>query len=474
MPTISRKTSARPLIPAAATPGQRTEQFELQRLRAALACERAEKKRIQNELDLRNAALDAATTHFMIVEARAPHYPIVYVNRILAAQHGYESPESLIGQSVSVFSGSYLSEEDRARYFQSLQHGETARVEMQVTRRDGHKFMVGFTTSPLRNAQGETTHYVTLGADITARLESERNKQELQERLYAEMRERERMGIELRLAQKLESVGRLAAGLAHEINTPIQYVGDSVHFLRSAFADVSALLESHREAVAKLAETAQAGQTTAALAQLEATSDLEFLRQEVPKAFGRTLEGVDRVATIVRAMKEFAYPDAVEQSPADLNHALATTLMVARSEYKYAANVETNFGDLPPVICNVGELNQVFLNLIVNAAHAIHDSGKDAATGTLTISTRVLDGCAEIVVADNGCGIAAGNLDRIFDPFFTTKEVGRGTGQGLAIARSIVTDRHEGRIDVQSTVGSGTRFIVRLPLQGKSGAGSIA
>jgi signal transduction histidine kinase len=289
----------------------------------------------------------------------------------------------------------------------------------------------------------------------------------LQEQLYAQIQERERMAQELQLAHKLESVGRLAAGLAHEINTPIQYVGDSVHFLRTAFADLSALLDAQRAALRELAGLPRAAEVIAKVELLEVASDVEFMRGEIPRAIERTLDGADRVAAIVRAMKEFAYPDAIEQSPADLNHALSTTLTVACSEYKQAASVQTDFGELPPVTCNVGELNQVFLNLIVNAAHAIQDSGKDANSGCITISTRAAGASVEIAIADNGCGIAPTNLERIFDPFFTTKTVGRGTGQGLAITRSIVNDKHGGQIDVHSTPGVGTRFVVRLPVHGR-------
>jgi PAS domain S-box-containing protein len=436
-------------------------------LREALARGTAERQRIQNELRLRNAALDAATTHFMIVDARLPNYPIVYVNRGLATDHGYDDPQALIGQDVTVFSGAYLSEHDRQQFYRALADGETARAEMEITRPDGHKFLVGFSTTPLRNGLGQVTHYVTLGADITARREAERRKQQLQEQLYAQIQERERMAQELRLAHKLESVGRLAAGLAHEINTPIQYVGDSVHFLRTAFADLSALLDAHRAALRELAGLPHAAEVIAKVELLEAASDVEFVRGEIPRAIERTLDGADRVAAIVRAMKEFAYPDAIEQSPADLNHALSTTLTVARSEYKQAASVQTDFGELPPVMCNVGELNQVFLNLIVNAAHAIQDSGKDANSGCITISTRAAGKSVEIAIADNGCGIAPANLEKIFDPFFTTKTVGRGTGQGLAITRSIVNDKHGGQIDVHSTPGVGTRFVVRLPVHGR-------
>ncbi len=201
--------------------------------------------------------------------------------------------------------------------------------------------------------------------------------------------------------------------------------------------------------------------------EAEETLDLAFLEKEMPRAFERTMEGVRRVAAIVSAMKEFAHPDSVEHNPADLNHAIETTLLVAHNEYKYTAQIETRFGELPDVMCNVGELNQVFLNLIVNAAHTIAESGKDADTGRITITTAAVGDHVEVDVSDNGCGIPGENLEKIFDPFFTTKPVGRGTGQGLAITRAIVTEKHGGAITVHSAVGSGTRFSLTLPVAGR-------
>jgi signal transduction histidine kinase len=199
----------------------------------------------------------------------------------------------------------------------------------------------------------------------------------------------------------------------------------------------------------------------------EQAADMDFVVAEMPNAFARTLDGVERVAKIVRAMKEFSHPDVEEQNSADINHALESTLIVAKNEYKYSADIETSFAELPSVMCNIGELNQVFLNLLVNAAHAITDGGKDAGTGKISVTTELKDDVVEIVFTDNGCGIPKENLDKIFDPFFTTKEVGRGTGQGLAITRSIIVDKHKGSVQVDSKIGVGTKFVLQLPVSGR-------
>jgi signal transduction histidine kinase len=203
------------------------------------------------------------------------------------------------------------------------------------------------------------------------------------------------------------------------------------------------------------------------------TYDVDFLRDQMPKAFEGTFDGVERVTNIVKAMKEFAHPDATEQSPSDLNHALQSTLLVASNEYKYLATVHTDLPELPQIVCNIGEVNQVFLNLIVNAAHAIQDAGKDVTTGEIKISTALIGDAVVIRISDNGCGVAADNLCKVFDPFFTTKEVGRGTGQGLAISHSILVDKHGGDISVQSSVGVGTEFTLSLPIGGRGMRASI-
>lgn len=426
----------------------------------------AEVAQLREQLALRDRALDVAPSHFMVSRAAGPDSTIVYANRTIAENHGYE-PAELIGKSVKLLAPIDWTHEHFAQLRESVRQGKPFRAEGQVPRKDGSRFWVGMTIVPVCDAAGVVTHTVSIASDITARRAEEHKKQELQQQLLDEMKERERILIELRLAQKLEAVGRLAAGVAHEINTPIQYVSDSLYFLRSACDDINQLINTCSTALDSLADDSASATARAIMTDAAAAIDLPFLMEEMPKAFERTFEGAARVSNIVRAMKEFSHPDATEFSSADLNHALQTTLIVASNEYKYFATLQTQFAELPPVTCNVGELNQVFLNLIVNAAHAIHDAGKDSSSGVISISTAVVDQYVEIIIADNGCGIAQENLDKIYDPFFTTKEVGRGTGQGLAITRSIVVDKHAGEVHATSTIGVGTQFVIRLPIAGR-------
>jgi len=295
-----------------------------------------------------------------------------------------------------------------------------------------------------------------------------RELQETNSSLQAEIHGRKLLENQLVQAQKLESIGQLAAGIAHEINTPIQYIGDSVDFLRSTMAVMEQIGGEYRLALASLPESDAVGAARARLKSAEEAAELEFLNAEIPKAFERTQDGIAHVANIVRAMKEFSFPDAREQSYSDVNRALQTTLVVARNEYKHVARIETELGDIPEVRCNISELNQVFLNLIVNAAHAIQESGKSIDTGVITVRTLAAEEWAEIQIGDNGCGIPPENRDKVFDPFFTTKAVGRGTGQGLSIAYATVVTKHGGTLRLESEVGRGTTFFVRVPREGYS------
>jgi signal transduction histidine kinase len=292
-------------------------------------------------------------------------------------------------------------------------------------------------------------------------------RDEISERVRTEAALAERAALEARLRQvrKLESVGQLAAGIAHEINTPTQYVGDNVRFLRDAFADLERLLETYA-ALGTAVRTGDPGVRALAeeAEQQAATTDLAYLRQEIPDAIAQSLEGVRRIAKIVGAMREFSHPGVGEKTPVDLNRAVQNAVTVARSEWKYVADMVLELAPaLPPVPCHPGEINQAILNVVVNAAHAIAAAGPRDRPGTITVRTRRDGGWAEIAVTDTGTGIPPEIRARVFDLFFTTKDIGQGTGQGLALAHSSVT-RLGGTIGFETEVGQGTTFVIRLPL----------
>ena len=325
--------------------------------------------------------------------------------------------------------------------------GQVNAVEGAYRTKDGQTISVSFSGAVMRNWDGEIQGIVCVAQDST---------------------ERKQLQFELEQAHKLESVGQLAAGIAHEINTPTQYLGDNARFLKEAFADLRLALAGFE----RLRQAAKTGRVDAQLlAELETTlqqTEVEYLTTEIPKAIDQSITGVEQVAKIVLAMKEFTHPGGEQKSLVNLPQSLETTITVAGNEWKYVAEIVTDFDpDLPDVMCRPSELNQVFLNLIVNAAQAIGESLGEEGTdrGTITVGTRCAGPWAEIFVRDTGPGMSDEVRARVFDPFFTTKDVGKGTGQGLAIARSVVVDKHGGTIDCESEPGRGTTFTVRIPMR---------
>jgi two-component system, NtrC family, sensor kinase len=290
--------------------------------------------------------------------------------------------------------------------------------------------------------------------------------------------ELKRTQVEYAAAQRLAAIGTLSAGIAHEINTPVQFVSDSVQFLREATADVMKVLDQLTALRRRVEAGAPDAELRAALAAIAASTeelDVEYLEERVPPAFDRCIDGLDRVAKIVRALKEFAHPAEAEMAVADLNRMVQTTLTIARSAYKDVASLETDFGSLPPVRCFVGDINQVILNLVVNAAHAVGDAvGNTGELGTIKVTTRRDGDDAVISVADTGTGISESVAPRVFEPFFTTKGVGQGTGQGLSMAWATVKEKHGGEIRFTTEVGKGTTFFVRIPIAGLKRRGEEA
>jgi PAS domain S-box-containing protein len=379
----------------------------------------------------------------------------INVNPSMAETFGYASPDEMISSITDTSTQFFVDakrREEFARFMEKL--GAVQNFNCEAFRKDGSKIWITMNVRAIRE-NGAVVRYEGMSEDITERMM-------LREQLLQ--------------AQKLESVGQLAAGIAHEINTPTQYIGDNVRFLKDAFTDLKSLLENYEKLMAAAKGNAQFGNAVAEISASIQKSDAGFLLEEIPKAIDQSLEGVTRVAALVGAMKEFSHPNMKEKVPLNLNHAINSTITVARNEWKYVADLETEFdAALPLVPCQPGEFNQVILNLIVNAAHAIADVQKNGGPqkGKIKVQTLSCAEWAEIRVQDSGTGIPAGVRARIFDPFFTTKEIGKGTGQGLSIARSVVVDKHGGSIHFETEEGKGTTFVIRLPYDGKAFATGV-
>jgi PAS domain S-box-containing protein len=402
-----------------------------------------ERSRAEEQLRLQGAALEAAANAIVITDRRGR---ITWVNQAFTELTGYSEEEAL-GQTPRLLKSGKHNEEFYRNLWHTVLSGQVWHGEIINRRKDGSLYTDVMTITPVQNERGEITHFVAIKRDVT------------QEKI---------LESQLVQAQKMESIGQLAAGIAHEINTPTQFVGDNTRFLQDAFVDLQGLLAKY----AVLAECCRTGSVTPEIvADAEAAAkqaDLDYLQEEIPRAIAQALEGVERVTKIVRAMKDFSHPGGEGMEAVDLNKAIESTITVARNEWKYVAEVVTDFDPaLPLVPCFLGDFNQVILNIIINATHAIADVVGDGATGkgTITVSTRHDGRWAEIRVRDTGTGIRPEYRAKVFDHFFTTKEVGKGTGQGLAIAYSVVTEKHGGTITFETEMGEGTTFIIRLPVE---------
>ncbi|MCD6335602.1 MAG: response regulator [Candidatus Latescibacteria bacterium] len=405
-------------------------------------------RRTENELRFLSSAVEQSSEGITIADLEGK---LLFVNQAWSQMHGYETRDELIGRHFKIFH----TQEQLVKYVtpfnQKVMDEESHTGEVGHIRKDGTPFSTLTTTTLLKDETGKPIAMIGIARDNT---------------------ERKRLEGQLAQEQKLASVGQLAAGIAHEINTPIQYVGDNTRFFQESFNDISNVLEKYH----RLLEATKAGAVPQELVEEMETAfeeaDIAFLLEEIPTAIEQSLEGVDRVTKIVQAMRAFAHPGVSEKTSIDLNKAIESTITVARNEWKYVAEMETDFdSDLPLVPCLPDEFNQVILNIVLNAACAIADIVGDGSEGKgiITVSTRRKDDWAEIRIHDTGTGIPERVRSKVFDPFFTTKEVGKGTGQGLAIAHNVVVQKHGGTITFETETGKGTTFIIRLPIENESG-----
>ncbi len=332
--------------------------------------------------------------------------------------------------------------ESEALFTSSLDH-------LKFKRSDASDGFLGLTISAVMDA-GQHNGFLLIGADKTKRMQLEN---------------------QLQMSQKMESMGELAAGIAHEINTPMQYIGDNVRFLKDGFGDMLQLVSSYHQTIEEInqGKLNSEQKVNEVIQQAEEDADIEFLREEVPLAVGQTLEGIEHVSKIVGAMKELSHPGTGDKSPIDINKVIENTVTVSRNEWKYVAELEMNLDSELPMIHGLPEINQVFLNIIVNAAHAIEEQLQNSSEelGKIQIQSSFSNDSVEIRISDSGSGIAKDKVSKIFDPFFTTKAPGKGTGQGLAISHQIVCNRLGGQLSVESEPGHGTCFIIKLPIAEK-------
>jgi len=283
----------------------------------------------------------------------------------------------------------------------------------------------------------------------------------------ADITDRKKLDIQLQQSQKMEAIGQLAAGIAHEINTPTQFVGDNTRFFQDAYEDLIQIIREYENLIDKAKSEALTADVIAAAEKRIQDMDLAYLEDEIPVALEHTLKGVERITKIVQAMKIFSHPGMITKEPTDVNQEIEKTITITRNEWKYVAEMETDFDvNLPAVPCFRAELNQVILNLIINAAHAIAEAkgNGSAERGRIRIQTYHEDNWAKIRISDSGAGIPREIRSKIFDLFFTTKGPGKGTGQGLAISHSVIVEKHNGTLDLESQEGQGTSFIIGLPL----------
>jgi PAS domain S-box-containing protein len=376
---------------------------------------------------------------------------ITYVNRKFTETSGYRF-EEVLGKNSRILKSGHSTPAEYHALWKTIISGEEWRGVFHNRKKNGEMYWESAVIRPLEDHDGTIAHFVALKEDITEKLALESL---------------------LRQSQKLEAIGQLAAGIAHEINTPIQYVGDNTSFFKESWNQLSGLLAAAQKLRNEVTPEMVSESTIENFDQCIRNADVEYLSQDIPRAIDQTLEGVERVSRIVRAMKEFSHPGSQEKKAVDLNKAIQTTITISRNEWKYVATMETRLDpDLPLVPCLAGEINQVLLNLVVNSVHAIAEAEQrdGHSMGTITIATRRDGDWVELSVADSGVGIPDHIKERVFDPFFTTKEVGKGTGQGLMLAHTVIVKKHGGKIWFDSEIGKGTTFYLRLPLSAVGGS----
>jgi PAS domain S-box-containing protein len=391
---------------------------------------------------------------------------LLSLNHTMAQMHGFSSPEEMVEAWEKAEKPSFVREEDGRRIDELIrQQGCVQLFEMEVYKKDKSTMWVSVNAHAVRDKDGNTLYLEGTVVDITQRKRIEKVAQHNHSILDQKNKELEKAYNQLKTAQlqilqqeKMASIGQLAAGVAHEINNPIGFINGNLNSLGRYLRRLASFMSLESEAWTRVREyNEELGAIAATISEQKKTLKIDWIVNDLTNLIEESLEGTERVTRIVQDLKTFSRVDEAELKEADINQGLESTINIVWNELKYKATVKKEYGEIPRTKCNLGQLNQVFMNILVNAAHAIEKQGE------IRVKTWHDNGHIAVSIADTGCGIPKEKLGRIFEPFFTTKEVGKGTGLGLSIAYDIVK-KHGGDIGVESEVGNGTEFTIKIPI----------
>ena len=433
-----------------------------------------DRKRTEEMLWLYNRAMAATSTGIAIADATNSEHPIIYCNPAFESMTGYRR-EEIIGKNCRFLQGEDTDPAAVETIRQALQNQSECQVILKNYRRDGTAFWNALSVSPVRDRTGKLTHFIGVQRDITERKEceealrnSEAQSREQAAKLASAINELKDTHSQLIQSEKLSSLGLLIAGVAHEINNPVSFIYGNLNHLKNYTQDLLHLVELYQKHYPD------------AIAEIEAekeTIEFDFLTEDLPQIISSMNVGVERISQIVKSLRNFSRHDNSEMKAVNLHEGIDSTLLILNHRLKgngetHPIQIVKNYGDVPPVECFSGPINQVFMNIISNAIDALNDWNTRRSfqemrdnPSTIEISTKLDDrNFAEIKIADTGPGMSEEVKQHIFETFFTTKPIGKGTGMGLSISYQIVAEKHKGELNCISEIGKGTEFIIRIPI----------
>jgi len=426
---------------------------------------RATKKKLQEEEEENFQLLERSKNNIYTLNSDGK---ITYFNSAFMKLLEVSEPAELINHTF-LPERFWANPEERTQYFRKKEKRDVEIKELALKTSKGNRIYVTLYSNSTKNIHGEINGTQGILYNITDRKLAEESAVKAYNELKQANRELKEMQSQLVQSEKLASIGQLAAGVAHEMNTPVGFVTGNFQTLESHLKKILDLLAMHEELTgqAELLGNPQLRTIIDGIGQFRDDKQIDFILEDIQRLFVDSREGVDRTVEIIQNLKDFSRIDQPgSRGEYDLNEGIKATLVVARNEIKYDADVKTEFSEVPPFFCHSGQINQVLLNILVNAAQAIKSQERDDR-GTITIKTYTSDDVAVCEISDDGPGIPPDKLSKVFDPFFTTKPPGKGTGLGLSVSYGIVVNNHNGKLLVDSTVGEGTKFTINLPISTK-------